>query len=79
MTNKMRKVTLDEIMRAQCMVPKRMWGWFLLMTPSKMGHACGNAMSINILMRILPRALRAAGLIEHHDDPWLIKNFTPTY
>jgi hypothetical protein len=32
-------------------------------TPADVGAALGDAMSINVLMRILPRALASAGLI----------------
>ncbi len=38
------------------------------------GHAIGNAMSVNVLVRLLPRVAWAAGLIDKPVDPW--KKFT---
>jgi hypothetical protein len=32
-------------------------------SPAQMGHMLGNAMSVNVLARILPRVLFAAGMI----------------
>ena len=37
----------------------------------KVGHAVGNAMSLNVILRLIPRIMFAAGLItEKVDDPW---------
>ncbi len=64
-TTKRRLTTLTELGRLQ--------GWptwkiaTLLGTnvpPRIIGHAIGNGMSVNVLMRLLPRALWAAGLLE---------------
>ena len=35
-----------------------------------LGAAIGDAMSLNVLMRVLPRALHSAGLIPKYYDPW---------
>ncbi len=41
------------------------------LSKQQVGHMLGNAMSVNVLGRILPRALHAAGLIEKLPrDPW---------
>ena len=37
------------------------------LTPDKLGQAFGDAMSLNVLLRILPRALIAAGLVKPED------------
>ncbi len=34
------------------------------------GHAIGNAMSVNVLCRLLPRVLVAAGLLHELQDVW---------
>ena len=42
-------------------------------TPRALGHAYGNAMSVNVLMRLIPRVAWAAGLIPDTsmvDDVW---------
>lgn len=36
----------------------------------KVGAGFGDGMSLNVLMRLLPRALHSAGLVEKWDDVW---------
>lgn len=36
----------------------------------KVGAGFGDAMSLSVLMRILPRALQSAGLLDKFDDVW---------
>ena len=64
-----RRVTLTEMMRFQGMLPKRLAVWGACMTERQMGHALGNAMSVNVLQRVLVRALKASGLAVVR-DPW---------
>ena len=37
---------------------------------SKVGAGFGDAMSLSVLMRVLPRALQSAGLLDKFDDVW---------
>ncbi len=53
-------MTLTELMRLQAMNPTR----FKINVPfQQVGHQIGNAMSKNVIERILVRALTASGLI----------------
>lgn len=40
------------------------------LTQSQVGAAAGNAMSQNVLERLLPRVLKRAGLLDRVNDPW---------
>jgi len=62
-TIKNRLMTTDEMCRLQGIPPNR-WDWRAAgMKETEFRKCIGNAMSVNLLMHILPRALRAAGLI----------------
>ena len=67
-----RRVTPVDLMLLQGVSPD----WFPLdkvgVSPQRMGHMLGNAMSCNILERILPRALRLIGVTPNlsRGDPW---------
>jgi hypothetical protein len=68
---------MNEMMRFQGMNPKVLAGWQECMKDRQMGHAIGNAMSVNVLQRVLCRALAAGGLIHKMQDPWDDKHYTP--
>ena len=70
-----RKNSLDEMMKLQGMSPKDLKGWKSYMARGSMNHALGNAMSGNILQRVLPRALTAGGLARPVPDRWLDKSY----
>ena len=72
-----RRLTMHEMMRFQGMNPKVLAGWQECMKDRQMGHAIGNAMSVNVLQRVLCRALAAGGLIHKMQDPWDDKHYTP--
>lgn len=72
-----RRLTIHEMMRFQGMNPKVLEGWQDCMTARQMGHAIGNAMSVNVLQRVLLRALWSVGLIGKMPDPWDNKKYVP--
>ena len=72
-----RRLTMNEMMRFQGMNPQVLAGWQECMTERQMGHAIGNAMSVNVLQRVLLRALAASGLVGNIQDPWDNKDYTP--
>ena len=73
-TNRRRMTTIQEMGRLQGF-PTKMTDTLLQRgaKPSALGHAYGNAMSVNVLMRLIPRVAWAAGLIPDTcmvDDVW---------
>ena len=70
-------MTIPEMLRLQGIPPHNMFGWFLFTSKSRMGHAIGNSMSVNVLQRIIPRALQAAGMLGDWKDPWETKGYRP--
>ena len=72
-----RRLTLDELMRCQGMSPRMLEGWNGFMNAASMGHAVGNAMSVTVLERLIPRVLFSASLLSekmtdmHEDSSWL--------
>ena len=42
-----------------------------------MGAVLGSAMSVNVLERLLPKALKAAGLIHDFEDKWAVEGHNP--
>ena len=65
-------------MRTQGVWPTRLRGHETVMSRLNMGHALGNAMSGNVLDRLIPRALFAAGLLPSPPcDFWARPDFTP--
>ncbi len=54
-------------------LPTRVWQSLLESTEGNeaaVGKAIGDAMSINVLMRLLPRALYSVGLTDGTQDVW---------
>ena len=74
-----RRLTVDEMMKFQGMSPSRLAGWEAVMKERQMGHAIGNAMSVNVLQRVLVRALLSSGLVPAGSvtDPWEDPKYTP--
>ena len=72
-----RRATLTEMMRFQGMLPTVLTGWGDCMSERQMGHALGNAMSVNVLQRVLARALKASGLASVVRDPWRDPLYNP--
>jgi len=72
-----RRMSTDEMTRFQGMRPQpwKKWG----MSRTMFNGALGNAMSVNILERLLPRVLQAAGLIKNTDwsDKWAKSGYNP--
>ena len=69
LTSRHRKMSLDEMLRLQGIVP----GQFKFDLPDKkVGQLIGNAMSVNVVERIIKRALEAADLIPQGNtvDRW---------
>ena len=65
-----RRLTTDEMFRFQGLDPREMQGWSDVMTRPQVNHAIGNAMSGNVLRRIVIRAMYSAGLVKEVCDPW---------
>jgi site-specific DNA-cytosine methylase len=63
LTTKHRTMTLREMARLQGLPPQRLAGGLGGASPAALAGALGNAMSINVLMRLLPGALWSAGLL----------------
>ena len=57
---------VDDLMRLQGADPKVMHASGL--SDGKLGHICGNAMTVSLVRRILTKLLPAAGLVEHMAD-----------
>ncbi len=68
-----RMTTLEELGRLQGFPTAAVSSMKAAADKGVVGHALGNAMSVNILLRILPRVLHAAGLIGGCNPPsdWL--------
>ena len=47
------------------------------LTACEMGEAAGNAMSVNVVQRILVNLLRATDLCRDVEDPWVNQNHNP--
>lgn len=73
-TNRMRRLTKTEMMRLQGMNPET---FIVAVSEFQLGRQIGNAMSVNVLERLLARALPASGLVPHGavTDRW--ENGTP--
>ena len=72
-----RRLTPKESLRFQGLtIRKREWEKHGL-SGAMVGKAAGNAMSANILMRVLPRLLHAAGLCGTVSDPWERAGYNP--
>ena len=56
-TNKNRRLTLKEMMRLQGMNPENIT---IKGTPTQQGQQLGNAMSVNVIQRVIQSSLKAA-------------------
>ena len=68
-----RRIRVNEMMRCQGMQPTRLRKWSKFMPRGIIGHAIGNAMSVCVLERLLPKVLYNAGIlahrpVDHHAD-----------
>jgi hypothetical protein len=79
-TTHKRRQSTTEMGRFQGMSPRDVpwqtkWG----MSRTSFNGALGNSMSVNVLQRLLPRVLEAAGLIESEDwkDHWAQEGYNP--
>ena len=72
-----RHMTITEMMKLQGIRPLAVEGWSAYLSDSAMGAALGNAMSVNVLERLVPRALKAAGLIHDFEDKWAVEGHAP--
>jgi len=61
---------LQELAMLQGLNPNRLAGWWLCMSEASFNGAVGNAMSANVLSRVMVNVLRASGLATVQ-DPWL--------
>jgi hypothetical protein len=60
-----RRIRVNEMMRCQGMRPSRLRKWSKSMPRGVIGHAIGNAMSVCVLERLLPKVLYSAGILAH--------------
>ena len=72
-TSKCRRFTSEEMLKLQGVRPAQMIdekGGYYGLTQRQLNLAIGNAMSSNVLERLLPRVCLASGLTPMHSDPW---------
>ena len=67
LTNKKRRFTKEEMFRLQGMDPTK---FKVVVNNTKLGQLIGNSMSVNVVERILIRALKAAGLAGNLKNRW---------
>ncbi len=73
-----RKCTVDEMFRLQGINPQNIPWQDLGIARSTIGGAIGNAMSVNVLERLLPRVAYAAGLLHSLPlDKWEDPQYNP--
>ena len=77
MAKQKRQMTIIEMMKLQGIRPQTVEGWSAFLSDAAMGAALGNAMSVNVLERLVPRALKAAGLIDDFQDKWAVEGHNP--
>ena len=66
-----RRMTVDDMARLQGMQPGRVDWVGAGIGKGTYGHMIGNSMSVNVLERLLPKVLHAAGLLNRRPpDPW---------
>ena len=66
-----RPITVSELLRFQGMTANDVRGWTDAVSKNQMGHMVGNALSVNVIERILCKALWAAGLVANKPcDRW---------
>ena len=72
-----RRLTPEECLRFQGFkMTRKTWEKHGL-TACEMGEAAGNAMSVNVVQRILVNLLRATDLCRDVEDPWVNQNHNP--
>ena len=72
-----RRLTPEECLRFQGFkMTRKTWEKHGL-TACEMGGAAGNAMSVNVVQRILVNLLRATDLCRDVEDPWVNQNHNP--
>ncbi len=77
-TTHKRKMTVEEMMGFQGIQPTTVPWQRLGISKTRMGAAVGNAMSVNVLERLLPRVCYAAGIIDHlPEDKWMDRTYNP--
>jgi site-specific DNA-cytosine methylase len=70
-TTRGRELTISEMCRLSGISPRQMPWYAAGITASQAGHMLGNTMSVNVLERLLCKALWASGLVETKiNDPW---------
>ena len=75
-TNQRRMTSLQELARLQGWTSAAVERMLKRSNPKTVGHAIGNGMSVNVLYRLLPRALFSAGLLkEKPKDMWKYVDF----
>lgn len=73
-----RRTTLDELLKFQGFHPLDVPWESMGLSKTKAGQAIGNAMSVNVLERLLPLALDAAGLLQRPVcDAWANSGYNP--
>lgn len=72
-----RRLTVKESLRLQGIRLCRKTVKMAKLSASQVGAAAGNAMSQNVLERLLPRVLRHAGLTGLIRDPWEDRSYNP--
>jgi hypothetical protein len=68
-------MTVSEMAKFQGLTMSELARWKVFVSATKFKFALGNAMSGNVMHRLIPRALKAAGLITDYKDPWENKGF----
>lgn len=73
-----RRTTVDELLKFQGFHPREVPWASMGLSKTKAGQAIGNAMSVNVLERVLPLALDAAGLLgKPVRDAWASSSYNP--
>ena len=73
-----RRTSMDELLKFQGFNPAEIPWRHMGLTKTQVGQASGNAMSANVLERLLPIVLDAAGLLQHPvRDAWADPGYNP--
>ena len=76
-TKLQRRLTVKESLRLQGIRLKKSTVLKAKFTKTQLGAAAGNAMSQNVLERLLCRVLRQSGLYPGAEDPWEVRSHNP--
>ena len=77
-TSRGRRLAVSEMLRCQGFRPETVRWQAARLARTVVGQACGNAMSCNVLERVLPRLAYSAGLVEFKPiDRWKDPTFNP--